>query len=350
MSRFIFPLLQVKSDQGAASYASLFKHYVDMDHPYRTPTSGMEALAWELERRFRDMGGTVDVGHKVTTVVQCDSTHQALAVDLDPPQNNQTEMIVCAKQIILAVTQSALEHIQWKPLAMKRAWTQVCWLTASKIFLGFDKPWWRDLGYRLGDTATTQDIEHVYYYGSEEDYDSKPNGRHADRNRNSLLLASYATEANTYLWKYLSANNTGLAPFKGRENPFANKSEPVVPLGGRTVSEEMVQTALQQLANLHDVNVGEIPAPYTAVAQVWPVSWHRWRPGANATDLIDMIARLDGDEEVFIVGEAFSKEQGWVEGGLRLAEYVLENHFALQPLPGMPTSWMKNYAAQHRPK
>ena len=43
-------------------------------------------------------------------------------------------------------------------------------------------------------------------------------------------------------------------------------------------------------------------------------------------------------------GEVFSKDQGWAEGALRSAEFLVQRIFGLDPLPGMPTAWTKNYA------
>jgi lysine 2-monooxygenase len=39
------------------------------------------------------------------------------------------------------------------------------------------------------------------------------------------------------------------------------------------------------------------------------------------------------DANLYICGEAWSTNQGWVEGALNTAEHVLEDHFGL-PRPG----------------
>jgi hypothetical protein len=42
------------------------------------------------------------------------------------------------------------------------------------------------------------------------------------------------------------------------------------------------------------------------------------------------------DAGLYIVGEAYSGSQGWVEGGLTTAEHVVRDHFYLKPAEWQP--------------
>jgi hypothetical protein len=45
------------------------------------------------------------------------------------------------------------------------------------------------------------------------------------------------------------------------------------------------------------------------------------------------------DEHIHIVGEAYSDQQGWVEGALCVAELMLEEHFGLTRPSWIPDSY-----------
>lgn len=57
---------------------------------------------------------------------------------------------------------------------------------ASKLFLGYDRPWWKDLGLRAGRSVTDLPLRQVHYWGVEgEQAGADPS------HSNGLLLASY---------------------------------------------------------------------------------------------------------------------------------------------------------------
>ena len=49
------------------------------------------------------------------------------------------------------------------------------------------------------------------------------------------------------------------------------------------------------------------------------------------------------DERVFICGEAYSINQGWVEGALQTAELMLEEHFGLKRPSWLPSDYSLGY-------
>src|SRR5690606_244676 len=51
--------------------------------------------------------------------------------------------------------------------------------------------------------------------------------------------------------------------------------------------------------------------------------WHAWKPNCSPHRIRQAIVRPFLGHNIFICGEAFSSEQGWVEGALRSAECVL---------------------------
>jgi Flavin containing amine oxidoreductase len=61
--------------------------------------------------------------------------------------------------------------------------------------------------------------------------------------------------------------------------------------------------------------------------------WHSWNVGTKSSDVKTRIAKPFGGYDVFVCGEAFSSDQGWIEGALRSAERMVYDHFGKeQPL------------------
>jgi len=130
-----------------------------------------------------------------------------------------------------------------------------------------------------------------------------------------------------------------------REMSLAMAEEP----GFFPAPPEMVRHAQEQLRLLHfnqalpdpipDPN-GE-PGDLLAAYKDWghdPYGggWNFWSPGVNVKAIMEGIRRPFADENLFIMGEAYSGNQGWVEGALTTAEHVLRDYFHLKPAVWQP--------------
>jgi hypothetical protein len=88
--------------------------------------------------------------------------------------------------------------------------------------------------------------------------------------------------------------------------------------------EGLVRKALGQLRSVHGLRT--IPEPLVAYAKDWNdpfthCGWHTWNPGARSHSILQSLrCPIRG---VYICGEAYSTEQGWIEGALKSAELVL---------------------------
>jgi monoamine oxidase len=109
--------------------------------------------------------------------------------------------------------------------------------------------------------------------------------------------------------------------------------------------ELMVQRATEQLALLHGVTVESIPTPKVGAYADWSLEpfgggWNFWQPQANVKDVMTKVKQPLGPQyPVYLVGEAYSGVQGWVEGALTVAELVLENQFGLPRPSWLPASY-----------
>jgi monoamine oxidase len=242
---------------------------------------------------------------------------------------------VTAKHVVLAMPRRALELIDWpcwqSDLRLRCDLDSVVCQTAFKLLLGFEVPWWRALGLMAGRSITDLPLRQTYYMASEADFGS------SDGNQSALLLASYNDMSTVPFWRGLEHT----APFEGRRTRFTGDA-PAVPDTPLRVTGQMIDAAVKQLAEMHGLN--SVPAPHTAVYHDWSDDpygggWHEWRAGYRYSDIIPRMLRPVDTENVMICGEAYSRDQGWVEGALDTAETMLQRCLKLDPPPWIDRAW-----------
>ena len=79
--------------------------------------------------------------------------------------------------------------------------------------------------------------------------------------------------------------------------------------------------------------------PYAAAVRDWSAdpfggACHAWKIHERSWEVVDKIVRPVEGLPVYICGEAYSREQGWVQGALDSAERLLQRCFSLEPSPG----------------
>jgi monoamine oxidase len=104
----------------------------------------------------------------------------------------------------------------------------------------------------------------------------------------------------------------------------------------------MIQAAQAQLKEMH--NQYYIPEPYTAMYHDWTdepfgAGWHAWKAGFKYWEIMPKMRRPLPTENVYICGEAYSNNQGWVEGALQTAELMLEEYFGLKRPDWLPRDY-----------
>jgi monoamine oxidase len=233
---------------------------------------------------------------------------------------------VRAKKVILAMPRRSLELVKSK--LFDDPWLQanipsVLIQSAFKLFLAYERPWWRALGLVAGRSVTDLPIRQTYYFGTEGEQ------KGGLQFMNSLLMASYNDISTVPFWKGLE---------QGKHYPGYRPSclEPgvqeVMPKMEFPATEEMVQVANKQVAEVHALP--EIPMPYSAVYHSWNEDpygggWHEWKANYRLDEVMCRMRKPVSNQDVHIVGEAYSYGQGWVEGALDTAESTLQDFFGL---------------------
>jgi monoamine oxidase len=253
---------------------------------------GFQRLPAELARRSR---AEIYVSTALTKIGEASRMGARLNFCGD---NREIEIV--ADKVILALPPDALRRVRFDVApadthALLKQLSDVRAVSACKLFLSFERPWWpvRSLvsALAIGASFTDLPMQQCYYYGARD-------------GASGLLLALFADEASTSFWRRLFRDNRAA-----------------------TAPAALVAESLRQLRAMHpDI---AIPEPSDARARFWPAAWHAWRPGARSWRAARSMPGPHLGLPVYLCGEACSTQQGWVEGALASADFLLGNHFGL---------------------
>jgi len=183
----------------------------------------------------------------------------------------------------------------------------------------------------IGPSVTDTPIRQVVYFGNNaQDQDAKE--------KIYGILASYDDETFTDFWRELE-----LGPEQTRKVPISEDLQTLE--GPRKVPARMVKMLRKQLAELHfgpNSDYSYVPEPKEAAYMDWSLppfnaGYHAWAAHYDIADVQRKIRKpsqlIEGaDADIFIVGEAYSNDQAWVEGAYCTAESVLNDFFDIEPI------------------
>ncbi len=180
----------------------------------------------------------------------------------------------------------------------------------------------------IGPSVTNSPVRMVVYFGN--------NARDTGREPVYGILASYDDEDNADFWLELDLDQT-------RTIPTSRDTQPLD--GPRRVPPRMLKMLRKMLAELHfgpSSTYESVPEPLEAAYIDWSLppfnaGYHEWAPHYDVGDVQRKIRKpsqlISGvDAQIFIVGEAYSNDQAWVEGAYCTAESVLNDFFGMEPI------------------
>src|SRR5579859_3666790 len=182
----------------------------------------------------------------------------------------------------------------------------------------------------IGPSVTDTPIRQAVYFGNNaQDQSGEPIYG---------MLASYDDETFTTFWQGLE-----LGPHEQRHIPIAEDCQTL--RGPKKVPAKMVKMLRKQLAELHygpNSDYSYVPEPKEAAYMDWSLppfnaGYHAWAAHYDIADVQQKIRKpaqlIEGaDTDIFIVGEAYSNDQAWVEGAYCTAESVLNDFFDIEPI------------------
>lgn len=306
---------------------------------YKTLTEGYEALPRRLHEEVTKAGCRVELQ---TRLVSFDAGADGVSrLRLVGPRG---AFEVDADHLFLAMPRRSLEllgpsagfDIQGHP-DLKRLIESVTPYPAFKLFLFYKTRWWDQFQIQHGRSISDLPIRQTYYFAPDSP-SSLPVG---------LLMASYDDAQAVDYWQGLVPPEdewergkadlhravAELARVSGVEGADAVTFAPPPHL--HKASDGMLRHAKDQLALLHKIPAGEIPDPIVGAFADWGFDpfgggWNFWAPQVDVRDVMERIkAPLGKDRRVYVVGDAYSGSQGWVEGALTATELVLERYLSL---------------------
>lgn len=182
----------------------------------------------------------------------------------------------------------------------------------------------------IGPSVTDMPIRQVVYFGNNA----------LDKSGEQIygLLAAYDDEMFTSFWQELE-----LGPDVPRTKPVSQDYQTLE--GPRQAPDIMVKMLRSQLAAVHfgpQADYTAVPEPLETRYMDWSLppfnaGYHAFAAHYDVCDVQQKIRKpsqlIDGaDANIFIVGEAYSNDQAWVEGAYCTAESVLNDFFGIKPL------------------
>jgi len=186
------------------------------------------------------------------------------------------------------------------------------------------------LNNTIGPSVTDTPIRQVVYFGNNAtDQRAKPVYG---------ILASYDDEVYTTFWKELELEPDEEQTLPTNENIQTLK-------GPKKVPARMVKMLRKQLAEIHfgpNSDYTMVPMPLESRYMDWSLppfnaGYHAWAAHFDIADVQQKIRKpsqllTNVDANIFIVGEAYSNDQAWVEGAYCTAESVLNDFFGVKPI------------------
>lgn len=215
-----------------------------------------------------------------------------------------------------------------------------------KIFLLYETPWWMGdnfPGYDTGRIFTDLPLRQIYHFSPTwmKEHGPKPEGK-ADESGLALVMASYSDEHYVSFWEPMLKPNPELCLDLEADQPYLQRATKI----GDSVWKEIISDYSELLASrrmvekvhllMEEIHGREIPHPILGIARDWDAGWHTWIVGAKPWEKTIRKERVQPLDGLYLCGEAYSPEQGWIEGALKSSEQVLEELNLEKP------HWLKN--------
>lgn len=341
------------SNWNAADAIPWFLADFGVNPDYRGFCQGFQTVPLTLADLFREAQGEI----RLHTPVQGFDWHPA--ADNDSTKGFYTLQLagqesVRAHKLILAMPRRALDLLTPASPPLQVITSLIASVTPRplfKLFTTYTSPWWRNAGYtpaggqpmfvEAGRTVTDLPVRQTYYWPTVE-------GKPAQAGP-AMLMASYDDGTSVGYWDGLRPRRgqawqrgeeatTPATPFKAASTPSSETA--AAPLEARNswahyqASAGMVTEVARQLGIIHGLPYS--PEVQQAAFRDWgddPFGggWNSWNIGVKSWEVKRQIVHPLPQQHLYICGEAYSDAQGWVEGALQTADYVLAN-WGLDPL------------------
>jgi len=324
----------------AEAFPYMVGDFSNADTSYKTIAGGFDLIAYALARAYFDSeDAAIWTNHALVTFErnpEKSPRRYSLAF-----RNVATEerLEVRADRIVLAMPRRSLELLDqgnffFDPATNTELQTNIkasVMEPAFKLLMGFEAPWWRTtLKAEAGVSVTDLPMRQCYYFGTDPD------------DGHSLFLAAYNDMDPVAFWGPLEPRGgTAHKKFRGRSTHRVTK-QLLDQLQATQATSVMVAEAMKQVRELHGDE--SVPDPFVTYYKDWSVDpfgggYHAWKAAIDVKAVMRFMRRPREEEAIHICGEAYSGQQGWVEGALCVAERMLQEQFGLSHPSWLPSDY-----------
>lgn len=269
------------------------------DAQYLGVDGGMQGIPLALAQRAVDAGVDVHLGWQALAVADDPESDGGFVVHFGRPGDSGTRSIR-AGTVILALSGSSMRRLWFnspilqQSTVLSRALSHLVENDSIKIYLAYERPWWRELGLEPGKSVSDGPLRQTIYL-------------HEDAEGHSLILASYSF---------------------GRHASHAFptlESSPMEQEAGQ-LDDSVIRELTAALSDMHGVDV---PMPIDGRGVRWGDNTvgsdiPLWGTGIEPWKLTDALTAPLERRRLFVCGDALSLNQGWVLGALQSTAQVLD--------------------------
>jgi monoamine oxidase len=299
---------------------------------YYTVNNGMQAIPLQLAQKFKQDNGEIYLNTKVVSIIWDKNTNYFNIKTINVVTNDESQFL--AKKLIFAAGQYALQHIQTNFLNDNYSQSLINSVTpikVDKVWMTFNDFWWHKLNINRGLTVTDKPIRMILYF---DPLESSP----FVKKQQALLDAAYTVGSSSsffdnYTDEYAVIYYNNLT-HQGYVSNNYNQIEPTKEAYSiaYTMINPLSKEVVKQLSSIHNMQVEQ---PTATLLWSWSQppfggAYHIWKPKVDNELVTKQISQIHSNIPFYVVGEAYSITQSWVEGALETSEYVLQKDFKLK--------------------
>lgn len=237
---------------------------------------GLSTLIERMATMIKQMRGLIFTKTHVTDIKRTTNGFKVSATD-----GNGKQRVYNASAVVCAIPKESLEDLKFFSKDQRNLMNTVVPVSLNRIYGTFPvsngRSWFHGITRSTTDTKIRQFIP--------------------VNKKQGLAMVSYSDTSYADEWK-----------------KYADKGTP-------TLKKQL----LKQL-HITFPDIESIPEPQWLNAYYWPAGVHMWKPGVDSDTVIPQIQHILGqDSAFFIVGEAYAKNQAWIEGALESVETIFES-------------------------
>jgi monoamine oxidase len=263
---------------------------------------GYQSFPLTLAQQTRERGTGVHLRHRLVAI---DRLPDSFVLEFQT-NGSQARRAVRARSVILGLPPRAMAAVPGVAgLVGGRVLKAVAPWPMCIVSLLYPSAWWASIGIERGRTLTDLPARQLWQFGRSE---SQPG-----------LITSHSDGSDAAFWQAMASP--------------ADDDQ-----GFRLIApdSDIARELHRQVCGIYSPFLRRaIPPPQAGCFQDWGApayggAVHVWARGVDPEAVLGTAMKPQPDQSLYLCGEAWSRDHGWVEGALSQTETMLQEHFGLQ--------------------